>query len=128
MGELPPFSPIDLTGTQYQLGKYIKHTVPTSSYDFNTVFTQPGSATYFNFIVSAAASGHLEIDDRSRKNLVWVASAQTGFAYQHGSLVGPTDAVKVVFTYDKQKMHEYPIHSSELQNGICERRGQPVVL
>jgi hypothetical protein len=72
-----PATPTNLTGTYYQLEKYIKHTSPITSYNFNSIFTDPASATYSNFIVSAVASGNLEIDDLGRKNLVWVASAHT---------------------------------------------------
>lgn len=125
-GILKPTEPTALTATQYQLEKYLKHTVPTSNYNFNTVFTGPASEMYRNYIVTAVASGHVQIDDRGRRNVVWVASQQTGIKYQNGTFVGLTDAVKVVLHDVDNKIHGYPIHSSELGVAKCVICGRPV--
>jgi hypothetical protein len=96
VGHLRPAAPVALTATQYQLKKYLKHTVPASAQNFNTVFTSPASSTYANFLITTVASGHVQIDDAGRLNVVWVASCQTGISLQGGQFLGPTDAVKVV--------------------------------
>ena len=126
LGLLRPAATTDLTATQYQLEKYLKHTAPTSAYNFNTVFSSPASETYQNYIVTAVASGYVQIDDLGRKNIVWVGSEQTGITYSNGAFVGPTNAVKIVFHDDDQKIHGFPIHSSELRAAKCLICGCPV--
>jgi len=125
-GILKPTIPTLLTGTQYQLGKYLKHTAPTSNCNFNTIFAGPASSTYQNFIVTTVASGHVQIDDQGRTNVTWVASRQTGITYNHNKFVGPTDAVKVVSHDDNNKIHGFPIHSSELGVAKCILCGRPI--
>jgi hypothetical protein len=97
LGLLTPAVPGALTETQYQLEKYLKHTAPASAYNFNSVFTGPGSEMYQQYIVTTVASGHVQVDDQSRTNVVWVASDQTGISYSGGTFAGPNNAVKVVF-------------------------------
>lgn len=121
-----PAVPTDLVQNQYQLDKYLKHTVPSSSRGTTGVYTWPGSDTYKDFTVSAVASGHVEIDDRNRTNIVWVASAQTGFTWQGGKLVGPTDAVKVVCHQNSSTLHSFPIAMTALQTGTCADCGRLV--
>jgi hypothetical protein len=125
---LRPALPEPLTGTQYQLEKYLKHTAPTTTYDFNTVFTAPSSYTYNDFIVSTVSSGHVEIDDRNRLNLVLVASAQTGIALQTGKFVGPTEAVKVVLHDNAAKIHGFPISLASLMVGCCKACSRAIPL
>jgi hypothetical protein len=127
-GLLRPALPEPLTGTQYQLEKYWKHTAPTTAYDFNTVFTGPSSYTYTDFIVSTVSSGHVEIDDQNRTNIVLVASAQTGIALQNGQFIGPTEAVKVVLHDNAAKIHGFPISVASLAVGYCQACGCAIPL
>jgi hypothetical protein len=119
LGHLRPAAPIALTATQYQLEKYLKHTLPTSAVNFITVFTSPASSTYRDFLVTTVASGHVQIDDAGRYNVVWVASRDTGIATLGGSIVGTTDAVKVVLQHDDNRIHAFPIASSDLRFTNC---------
>src|SRR5947208_15019894 len=59
---MPVSGLIPASGT-YSLGKFIKHTAPTGVYAVNSVFNDPSWATYQNYLVAAAASGCLQIDD-----------------------------------------------------------------
>lgn len=126
LGELRPAAPVALTATQYQLEKYLKHTIPASAANFNTVFTSPASSTYRDFLVTTVASGHVQIDDANRNNVVWVASRQTGIALQGGQFLGPTAAVKVVLHHDDNRIHAFPMHSSELLSAKCAACGRDV--
>jgi hypothetical protein len=126
LGLLTPAVPGALTETQYQLEKYLKHTAPASAYNFNSVFTGPGSEMYQHYIVTTVASGHVQVDDENRTNVVWVASDQTGISYSGGTFAGPNNAVKVVFHDDDKKIHGFPIHSSELKAAKCGICGRPV--
>ena len=126
-GKYKPAIPALLTHTQYQLEKYVKHTSPTSAYSFNTVFTSPSSYTYHHYIVTAVASGSVQVDTRGRINIVWVASEQTGLLFQGTTLVGPTEAVKVVFHDDRNRIHGFPISTSQLNITSCTACGRPVL-
>ena len=126
LGHLRPAAPVALTATQYQLEKYLKHTVPASAQNFNTVFTSPPSSTYANFLITAVASGHVQIDDAGRINVVWVASCQTGISLHGGQFLGPTDAVKVVLHHDHNRIHAFPIQSSELRAAKCVACGRAI--
>lgn len=124
-GKLKPADPIELTGTQYQLEKFIKHTAPSTTYPLNSVFTGPASESYRNYIVTAVASGCVQIDG-NRTNIVWVASATTGFTSRNGSFVARNDAVKVVFHDDQFKIHGFPSGSTEFGSATCIDCGKPV--
>ena len=93
------------TGTEYQLERYIKHSVPNSSEPYLTVFKAPSTAAYSGYIVAAAASGYVEIDDWNRQNLVVFASATTGFAFASGRFEGITNGVKVVVAHNPARVH-----------------------
>jgi hypothetical protein len=126
MGLLHPAEPMILTGTEYQLNKYLKHTAPTSDYNFNTIFTGPASSTYHSYIVTTIASGHVQVDDRGRTNVLWVASGPTGITFHKGNFAGPTNAVKVVYHDNENKIHGFPIQSSALGVATCVSCGRPI--
>jgi hypothetical protein len=123
-GKLNPADPIELTGTQYQLEKFIKHTAPSTTYPLNSIFTGPASESYRNYIVTAVASGCVQIDG-NQTNIVWVASATTGFTFRNGTFVAYDDAVKVVFHDDQFKIHGFPIGSAEISSATCIGCGKP---
>jgi hypothetical protein len=123
-GHPRPAAPVALTVTSYQLGKYLKHTIQSSEAAYNTVFTLPASETYRDSLVETVAFGHLQIDDRGRRNLILVTPRQTGDALQGGHILGPTDGVKVVYPYDYNLIHGFPIRSSELLSPKCAACGK----
>jgi hypothetical protein len=126
-GTLRPIDPVKLTGSKYQLGKFLKHTTPCSLADYNTVFTSSAaSEAYLNYVVTTVASGHIQVDDQNRVNVIWVASRDIGVGLQGGSFVGPTDAVKVVLHDKPHKIHAFPINSSKLKAASCARCGRTI--
>jgi hypothetical protein len=118
-GQLKPAVPTNLFDTQYQLEKYLKHTAPSSPYGFNSVFSDPSTVAYRNYIVTAVSSGHVQVHTSGRVNVIWVASEGTGISYQNGKFYFNADAVKVVFQDDQFKIHGYPTQSSELVGHAC---------
>jgi len=68
-GLVTPAMPTSLTGTSYQLEKFIKHTAPTVTYPINSIFDDPTYDTYSGYIVTGTISGLLEIDNYGRKIL-----------------------------------------------------------
>ncbi len=77
-----PEFPTSLTGTFYQLEKYIKHTAPTGTYPLNSIFIDPTYNTYRGYILTGTLSGLLEIDNYGRKNYLWYAGEVTGAEYR----------------------------------------------
>ncbi|MCI0558924.1 MAG: hypothetical protein MN733_10545 [Nitrososphaera sp.] len=121
-----PASPSSLTGSQYQLDKFVKHTAPTASYHLNSVFAGPTLQAYSTYVVNTAASGFLEVDDQGRKNLIWFAGSQNGVEYRNGAFSAPTAGVKVVWPEDDNKLHAYPIAASPLRIEVCASCGKQI--
>ena len=111
--------------SQYQLDKFMKHTLPPS-HPFSSVFNSTSTGDYADYVVNTAASGAVEIDARGRRNIIWVAGRPTGFAYSGGALVGPTDGVKVVLSSEATKVHAFPVDMTTLATQKCESCGGPV--
>jgi hypothetical protein len=92
----------------YQLDKFIKPTVPLS-HPSASIFNSTSTGDYANYVVDAATSGAVELDVYGRRNIIWVAGRPTGFSYNNGALVGPTDGVKVVLSSEDTKVHAFPV-------------------
>jgi len=108
--------------SEYQLDKFIKHTVPLS-HPFASVFNSTSTGDYAAYVVDAAASGAVEFDAQGRRNLIWIAGRPTGFRFQNGVLVGPTDGVKVVLSSEATRVHAFPVSSTSLETHICASCG-----
>lgn len=104
--------------SQYQLAKFIKHTV-SPSHPFASVFNSTSTGDYASYVVDAAASGAVEFDAHGRRNIIWIAGRPTGFSFQNGALVGPTDGVKVVLSSEATRVHAFPISSTDLTTHVC---------
>ena len=108
------------------MGRYLKHSVLNSSEAYLTVFKAPSTAAYSEYIVAAAASGYVEIDDWNRQNLVVFASSTTGFEFASGRFGGITNGVKVVVADDPARVHAFPFNTSSIVGRSCERCGRLV--
>ncbi len=125
-GLVKPANPISLTGTSYQLGKFIKHTVPTGTYPLNSIFNDPTYNTYSGYIVTGTMSGLLEIDDYGRKNFIWYAGENTGAEYRNGIYVAPTSGVKIVLPETSTRLHAFPIAAQPNLINYCRNCGAPL--
>lgn len=120
LGLIMPALTTDLTGCDYQLEKFIKHTAPTGSYSINSVFDDPKYAEYKDYTISGALSGCVEIDNRGRKNLLWYAGKRVGLTYS-GAFTVPASGVKIVFHDNETKIHTYPFNPPKAQR--CKECG-----
>ena len=123
-----PASPVSLTGTEYLLGKFIKHTAPSSiaSDSIHSVFTDPTYKTYEGYVVNTAASGFLEIDNNKKKNLIWFAGSRIGVQYRNGKFDAPADGVKLVLPENENKIHAFSLPASPLQSVSCASCGRAI--
>jgi hypothetical protein len=117
-GELQNVYTSDPLQSQYQLDKFIKHTVPLV-HPSASVFNSTSTGVYANYILDTAASGAVEIDAHGRRNIVWIAGRENGFSFRGGTLVGPTDGVKVVLSSEATLVHAFPISSTSLATHTC---------
>jgi hypothetical protein len=119
--------PADVTGSAYQAGKYLKHTVPSTSAQTTGIFTDPSYKAYAGYMISSSASGSIEVDDSGRTNQVWYAGQQVGFSWIGGKPVVPADAVKLVLGHDSAKVHAFPVSSVNYNGEQCIICGDPVL-
>lgn len=126
-GLLPEVVTSHFTATRYQLEKYIKHTAPQQLYRYNSVFKDPSTAMYSNYIVSALADGYVEIDDRDRVNVNYFASATAGYAISLGHAEGPVSGVKVVLGHDPERIHAFPVNLSDIEVIHCDLCGKELL-
>jgi len=82
---------------------------------------------YKDYIINTVASGCVEIDDRGRIDILWVAGKKTGFTFKNLIIQYPDDAVKVVHHDNVTKIHPYPTGSQSWIMQKCELCGKPVV-
>lgn len=127
LGHLNPAYTTQPLGTTYQLGKFMKHTVPDPTLDIQSVFDSADTQKYADHIVQASLSGSVEFDDLGRRNVIWAAGEQTGFQYANGNLVQPQDAVKVVLSSETGRIHAYPQNTTNFSTAPCADCGGPVV-
>jgi len=127
LGLVTPNLPESLTGTSYQLEKYIKHTAPTGIYPTNSVFDITDYEDYRDFVVTTTVSGTAQVDDYGRVNLFWVAGREIGATYDNGKFILPDDSVFVVLHDQEQFIHAFPVSSSGFHAATCARCGRPII-
>ena len=119
-----PAAPSSLTGSQYQLDKFTKHTAPPASGSFIvSIFSDPSYANYATFAVDTAASGSLEVDDQGRRNIVWIAKRPVGSTFVKGVDQGAVDAVKLVLAHKPSDVHLFPTSSLDIATSTCAECG-----
>jgi hypothetical protein len=130
LGIILPFPPATLnaTGTDYQLRKFIKHTMPTDFADKLSIFNTPEYQPYLDYTVSGAASGCAQIDQQNRTNIIWYAGRHTGMTFVDGKYFCPDDSVKVVLHHDLSSIHAFPANYELEYIGRCEACGSPIPL
>lgn len=118
----------NLTGSNYQVGKFIKHTcIPTQSGTIS-IFNTPDYKNYENYVINANASGSVEKQSNGKISYILYAGLNMGFEYRDGVFIQPVDAVKVVVTYDLSKIHAYPTSSKGIRSSNCFNCGNPILI
>ena len=124
---IPASTEIDhLLGNQYQLEKFVKHTIPNTAYPISSIFSDPGTAAYAHYVVSTAGSGWYQVDDQGRYNMAWYAGQATGAEYHNGVFHIPASGIRLVSYYNEFKIHAFPDAAQELATATCDRCGKPI--
>src|SRR5437660_8944466 len=122
--------PATLLSTDYQLKKFVKHTVlqpPSSTWVINSVFKDPTINGYEKWVVNSVASGCVAIDPSGNHSYIFAAGREVGLTYKGGSFHTVGDAVKVVLPIDPGRIHAYPMSSHVIAAKTCSNCGEPVV-
>lgn len=124
-GNIKDFNP---TGNEYQLEKFYKHTVPPVNTEVISVFDMNDeNKRYKGYLINTMASGCVEIDDRDRINVVWVAGETTGWEYRDAMFNCEDDAVKVVLHDNEARIHGFPTGSASLASQTCISCGKNII-
>lgn len=83
------------------------------------MFSGVASETYQANVFTAAASGHVQVDQYGRLNMVWNARQTIGFSMQGGQFIAALDAVKAVCFSNRNKVHGFPIDAQQLASARC---------
>lgn len=125
-GHMPGLPSGSATGTNYQLDKFLKHTVPPSA-STSVISVFSSGSKYSNYIVNTMLSGAVEFDSLGRKNIVWYAGEHTGFVHVSGTVIAPTDGIKVVLSSNAMKIHAFPTGTQELTLDRCAQCSGPLL-
>lgn len=128
----PLFTPVqvdalNLTGSQYQLEKFVRHTMPTDYSGLLSVFDNPAYDKYKGFTVNGSASGSVERDDKGRTNIVWYAGQNIGVTYRDGVFFTTADTVKVVLVNNQIRIHSFPVDSFKYEKKKCKICGGDII-
>ena len=116
-----------LLNTEYQANKFIKHTRPERIYLVNSVFNDPSTGAYAEFIINTSTGGSVFVDDEGRSSFTWFAGKDVGMTYRNGNLLGPANAIKLVLPFDAEKIHAYPFIPNNSDMSICDYCGTPII-
>ena len=118
----------DMSRSQYQVDKIIKHTtLPTSSSKLISVFQSTNLSEYAEYVVSTAAAGAVEVDSRGRRNVIWVFGREIGYTFRGGVIQHPDDGMMLALSSDPLKAHLIPSNSADLQKATCSKCGGPAI-
>jgi hypothetical protein len=124
-------NPIDaatqnLTGSNYQLEKFVKHTAPIEYHGLISGFFWQDYPLYRDFTISGSIAGIVQIDDQNRRNLIWYAGRDIGITYENGTYKLPNDAVKVVLSDNPTGIHAFPVNFELQYATLCLRCARPL--
>lgn len=118
---------INFTGSTYLLDKFIKHTLPPTQSGLISIFSDPTYSAYKSYVINTMASGSTMFDQFHRKNIIWYANQNNGITFLNGVVQDVTDVVKVVLSHDDNKIHCFPVKSTDLITKSCKICGTNVL-
>ena len=110
---------INLTGNDYLLGKFQKHTIVPTGHELTSIFSVPSYANYQNRTIQIVDNGFLEIDNRQRYNFLFDFGTNVGTTFLNGNVHCLDSFGKVVLPFATGRMHSYPLSSAVLQGISC---------
>ncbi len=118
---------IDPLGSTYQQDKFHKHTVGSTQYPVVSIFNDPSTKQYEDYLINASHWGVYIMDDKGRESIVLFAGKPTGITYINGQPELQTDSIIIVQSSESSKLHLYPISSTNFSTGNCEDCGISII-
>lgn len=115
----------DPLNSSYQEDKREKHTSPSTSYEFQSVFDENSEEYYRKCVQEALQEGAIEETPRGT-NAIYCPSTQSviGSAYGRTNLIDRRDTVVVVKSTESQKLHPMVGASSDFSDRSCANCGR----
>ena len=115
--------------SQYQIEKWDKHTIPSTSIGYQTVFDSRSSSQYAGAIYEAVDLGFIEEDDKGRLNILHCPStgSRIGQAFARGQNLGRMDMSRVVNWSQETGIHAMLDGSSDFSTVQCSACRNPVL-
>jgi hypothetical protein len=127
-GYLLSVDPNALLAKSYQLEKFIKHhATPTWVTGVNSLFSDPATVTYANYVTTTVASGSVAVDNSGKPSFIWYAAKTVGFTYVNGVYRCPSDAVRVVLPNEATRIHAYPVPAGDYAAVRCANCDKPIL-
>lgn len=63
-----------LLNSEYQVEKFTKHTRPDRINNPHSLFDDPSTDIYRDYVINTAMAGSVEIDEWNRVNFIWLAN------------------------------------------------------
>jgi len=112
----------NLTGSKYQLEKFLEHTQTGSRAGaVVSIYSDPSYDSYKNLLFSSILSGSYHQDAGGRESMVFVLGTDCGFSWDDNSkaIRYAEDAVRVVCFRDAAKVHHYSQDSAAFNPARC---------
>lgn len=119
--------PADPLATDYQLGKYLKHTVVDPTFAVQSIFNSTSTQAYERYLVNTVAAGAVEQDARGRWNLIVPAGREVGVRYEAGRPMASEDAIKAVLSSEDGRVHAFTIESGPFRGVPCVDCGRVAI-
>ncbi len=114
-------------GTPYKKQKFLKHTTPNTTYEIVSIFSDQSTQAYKGYVLSAAASGCVQVDSLGRVNMMWVADKPPGVTLVNGKFQASANVVILALPHDADRLHAIPWNIPELPCLKCQLCGVPIV-
>jgi len=98
----------DVFATSFQAAKFVKHTTLNTASPLHGIFTGVDTLAYQRLMRETFETGYVEIDTRSRLNLVKVMDQSPGDLHRDGRFHAPADAVTVAQPGNPGRRHLFP--------------------
>lgn len=120
-----------LLQTEYRLESLLRDLAGpaiVASSEITSLLENATTSRYRDFVVSAAASGLVRIENNGRRRgLVIVAGRGAGYTWKGKEVIGPSDGMVLVLSSNPLTVDAYPMRLDAIRRADCEWCGEPLV-